>query len=353
MIDTAIQLPDSPGNLGLSFRTFDPARDYEGFVDLIRRANLADGIDWIPTVENLRADHEHGGEFDPRRDLLLALVDGAIVAASETNVRTRQGLAVHHVEGWVLPPFRRRGLGRALLRWAERRAREVAQVDGRTGERVLASWPDEAQAGAVALYVSEGYAIARYGFMMLRDLTQPIEDVPLPAGLVLRPVVAVDHRRIWDADVEAFRDHWQPAERTDADFEQWFASPELDTGLWRVAWDGGEVAGSVMSFIFPAENEALGQRRGWLEHVSVRRPWRHRGLASALIAAAMRGLRDAGMTEAALGVDAENTTGALRVYENQGFRHARTAVNYRKPMRGRVPRGRLRRPPNGATITGS
>jgi mycothiol synthase len=331
-VNQEVRLSDAPPIADLRFRTFQPDRDYDGLVALIREAHLADGIDWIPTVENLRTEYEHGGEFDPRRDLLLALVDGEIVGASETNVRTRDLGPNHHVEGWVSPAFRRRGLGRALLQWAEARAREVALVDGRTGERSLSSWPDEAQVGAVALYESEGYSIVRYGFMMLRDLAEPIPEQPLPNGLEVRPVVTADHRRIWDADAEAFRDHWNAVERTDADFEGWFASPDLDTSLWRVAWEGGEVAGSVMNFIYPAENETLGVRRGWLDHVSVRRPWRRRGLASALIADSLRALRDAGMTEAALGVDAENLSGALRVYENVGFRRARTGVSYRKAM---------------------
>ena len=331
-VDREIGLADAPQIAGLQFRNFDPDRDYDGLVAVIREANLVDGIDWIPTVENLRSDHEHGGEFDPRRDLIVALVDGVIVGGSETSVRTRDLGPEHHVEGWVLPAFRRRGLGRSLLHWAEARAREVALVDGRTGERTLGSWPDEAQTGAVALYESEGYSIARYGFMMIRDLAEPIPDLPMPEGLDVRPVDEADHRRIWDADTEAFRDHWNAGERTEADFEGWFASPELDTSLWRVAWDGDEVAGAVMGFIYPAENEALGVQRGWLDHVSVRRPWRRRGLASALIAATMRGLRDVGMTEAALGVDAENPTGALGVYENLGFRRSRTGVQYRKPI---------------------
>ena len=165
---------------------------------------------------------------------------------------------------------------------------------------------------------------------MVRDLSDPIPDVELPAGIEIRPVVAADHRAIWDADAEAFRDHWQAGERTEADFASWFGEPDLDTSLWRVAWDGDEVAASVMTYIWPSENEALGQRRGWLEHISTRRPWRRRGLASALIASALRGLRDAGMTEAALGCDAENPTGALRVYEASGFRRTRTGVSYRK-----------------------
>jgi mycothiol synthase len=330
MIETGILLRDAPAIPGLTFRMFHPARDYEGFVDLVGEAHRTDGIDYIPTVEGLRSEHEHGGEFDPRRDLILAEVDGDLVAAARTSVRTRDGIGVHEVEGWVRPAWRRRGLGRALLHWTEARAAEVARVDGRPRDRALTAWPDQTQIGATALYASEGYEIVRYGYLMVRDLADPIAEIALPDGLEIRPVDAADHRRIWDADTEAFRDHWDAAERTEADFEAWYAIPGSDTRLWRVAWDGDEVAGSVMTFVWPEENESLGISRGWLEHISVRRPWRRRGLASALIADALRGLREAGLAEAALGVDAENTSGALRVYEAIGFRRARTDVVYRK-----------------------
>ena len=333
MIDNRIRLPDAPPIDELEFRMFDPERDYEALVELITVTGRADGLDWYPTVEGLRSDHAHGGEFDPRRDIILAEVGGELVGAAETSVRTREGIGVHHVEGWVRPGFRRRGLGRALLHWTERRAAEVAQVDGRPAERALASWPDDQQVGATALFEAEGYRIVRYGFVMVRDLEVPIPDVALPAGLEIRPVIEADHRRIWDADVEAFRDHWDAAERTEDDFVSWFAQPGLDTGLWRVAWDGDEVAGSILTMIWPEENAELGLERGWLEHISVRRPWRRRGLASALIASAMRGLRDAGMKQAALGVDAENPTGALRVYQAAGFERSRTGIAYRKEFR--------------------
>jgi mycothiol synthase len=333
MIETRIELAGSPSIPGLRFRMFDPERDYQAVVDLIREANEADRVDYIPTVENLRIEHEHGGEFDPRRDLILAEVEGELVAAAETSVKTRDGIGDHYQEGWVRPAWRRRGLGRALLHWTQRRAAEVARVDGRPAGRVLSAWPDEEQIGATRLYETEGYRIVRYGFQMIRDLGDPIPDAPLPVGLELRPVVESDHRRIWDADAEAFRDHWNAGERTEADYESWFATPELDTNLWRVAWDGNEVAGSVMAFIWGDENEALGLERGWLEHISVRRPWRRRGLASALIAESLQALRAAGMREAALGVDAENVSGALRVYEAMGFRRTRTGVAYRKEFR--------------------
>jgi ribosomal protein S18 acetylase RimI-like enzyme len=167
---------------------------------------------------------------------------------------------------------------------------------------------------------------------MMLDLADPIQAAALPTGLEIRPVAAADHRQIWDADTEAFRDHWNSGERTDEDYASWFGKPELDTSLWRVAWDGNEVAGTVMTFIWPKENEVLGLKRGWLEHVSVRRPWRRRGLAAALIAESLHALRGAGMTEAALGVDAENPSGALRLYEKMGFVRERTGVSYRKEL---------------------
>ena len=332
MIDLDVHLPGRPRIERLAFRPFDPERDYEALAALKREANLADGVDWLPTAEALRIDFAHASEFDPRRDVLLGEVDGSVVGAAETSVRTRDGIAVHEVDGWVRPAWRRRGLGRTLLGWTEQRAAEVARVDGRSGERALAAGPDEDQVGACALYEGAGYRVVRYGLMMIRDLGEPIPDRALPEGLEVRPVRPAEHRRIWDADTEAFEDHWGRAERTDADFEGWFAIRELDTDRWQVAWDGDEVAGSVMAFVFGDENAVLGISRGWLEHISVRREWRRRGLASALIARSLRDLRDQGLEEAALGVDAENVSGALRVYDALGFRRHRTSRWYRKPL---------------------
>jgi len=322
---------------GLRLRAFDPAADYPALVELIHASNRFDGVDDLPSVENLHAEQAHIEGFDPAADVLLAELDGSIQGAARTIARTRDGRGSHNFEGWVAPAFRRRGIGTLLADWAENRAGQVAAVDGRAGPRELETWIDETQAGAVALLEGRGYGIGRYGFLMTRDISAPIEPRELPDGLEIRPVEEAHHRQIWDADAEAFRDHWNSAERTEADYEAWFAEPELDTSLWRIAWSGNDVAGVVMPSIWPAENAELGIRRGWLDHVSVRRPWRRRGLASALIVAALDGLRSAGMNEAALGTDAENVTGAVQVYERLGFRRAKTTVKYRKGFGAPAP----------------
>jgi mycothiol synthase len=331
-IELAINLPDPPAVAGLRVRPFDIGRDIEPLVALICEANLADQTGYVPSVADFRNDLEHHAHFDPARDILVAEVDDRLVAATRHHVRVRAGVVQHQLDGWVRPDLRRRGIGRALLRWTERHAREAAAEWAGPEPHSLGSWVDETQPGAIALLESEGYERVRYGFMMVRPLSVPIPDATLPDGLEVRPVVEADHRRIWDADTEAFRDHWDPAERTEEDFVGWFSTPGIDTSMWRVAWDGNEVAGSVMNFVFAEENDRLGVRRGWLEHISVRRPWRRRGLAGALIADSLKTLRDLGLDEAALGVDAENPSGALDLYESFGFRRHQTGISFRKPF---------------------
>ena len=63
------------------------------------------------------------------------------------------------------------------------------------------------------------------------------------------------------------------------------------------------------------------EHTGWIHVLAVRRPWRG-GLGSALLRASFAALMSAGLRRAMLGVDAENTTGAVRLYERAGMRVA-------------------------------
>ncbi len=321
---------------GLVARPFDAARDYPAVAELIAEVNGHDGVDWLPSTDALRNDWVNTEDFVPVDDVLLVEVGGHLKAYVEQSWRVR-GQTIHHsITVAVSPTIRGRGIGRALLDWAEARVwRGLAAGDlGATlpYPHLFAGWGELEVPDVLPWATAAGYHIDGYGVMMLRSLAEPILEIALPDGLELRPVRPEDHRAIWDADTEAFQDHRDPDLRTEADFVGFFGQPDIDTSRWLVAWDGDEVAGSVLNFVFPDENERLGVRRGWLEHVSVRRPWRKRGLASALIARSMLLLRDLGLAEAALGADAENLTGAVRLYEALGFRRARTAARYRKTI---------------------
>ena len=101
-----------------------------------------------------------------------------------------------------------------------------------------------------------------------------------------------------------------------------------------MAWDTAtnQVAGMVLGYILAEENEKNNRLRGYTENICVRRPYRKQGVASALIAENLRELKARGLTEAALGVDTENLTGALGVYEAMGFRPVKRFTAYRKPF---------------------
>jgi GNAT superfamily N-acetyltransferase len=139
--------------------------------------------------------------------------------------------------------------------------------------------------------------------------------------------------QIWAAAKEAFRDHWGFCEdEWDRELEGWREAPTFMPHLWQVAWAGDEVAGQVQNFIDHAQNQEYGRLRGWTEGISVRRPWRRQGLAKALIARSFRLHKELGMTEAALGVDAQNPNGALQLYKSMGFQVVKRMTTYRKAM---------------------
>ena len=88
----------------------------------------------------------------------------------------------------------------------------------------------------------------------------------------------------------------------------------------------------MRTYIDHEQNKLYDRQRGWTEFISVRQPFRRRGLARALIARSLRVQKQAGMTESALSVDSENLSGATKVYEDCGFRVVKRMTVYRKPL---------------------
>ena len=194
---------------------------------------------------------------------------------------------------------------------------------------------EQHEVGLATLLTQEGYQPVRYFYQMVRPSLDDIPDFPLPAGIEVRPALPEHYRAIWNAGVEAFQDHWGFAPPADEDYQGWLGNKTLfQPHLWQVAWDVAtdQIAGQVRTFIDAAQNEKYQRQRGWTEDISVRRPWRRRGLARALIVRSLRVQKEQGMTESALGADSENLSGATRVYEDCGFRVVKRNTAYRKPL---------------------
>lgn len=320
---------------GVELRPLELERDIPAVVDLITETNRHDGLYFFPTVESLANEWTPGATYEPARDTIVAERGDRIVGAARQTWREREGAIVHRLEIWVHPSERRQGLGTRLVAWAEGRARaSVEEGIGGPPEatHVFGGFAGKEVAPASAFAEAMGYAPIRYHVEMYRDLRDPIPEVPLPEGIEVRPVLPEHHRAIWNADAEAFQDHWDRAVVTEEDYERFYAEPDLDPSLWQVGWDGDEVASLVINTIFAHENEQNGELAGWLDSVATRRAWRRRGIAGALIARSLAVLRDRGMEVAKLGVDNQSPTGALGLYESFGFRPKRTWMFLRKPF---------------------
>lgn len=336
--DTWLELPDAPSIDGLRFRRPRPDdAEYEALAELIGVASRADQIPWFPSGSMLREEWEDDPEvFVPEADGIVAEAGGGLIAVAGTDRALRVGRPVYQTWGHVDPAWRRRGIGRAILRENLRRVnqRALALGDVAAGARAeVRGVAGEAEPGHQAILTAEGMVPIRWVFLMLRPTLDDIPEAPLPHGIELRPVEPGQHRALVLAEDEAFQDHWEHRDFSEAGFTALFERSELDTSLWVAAWDGDQIAGLVQSWIWADENERLGVQRGWLERISVRRPWRRRGLGRAITAEALRRLRGVGLADAMLGVDADNPTGALGLYESMGFEVAQRSMIYAWPGR--------------------
>jgi mycothiol synthase len=336
MIRESINLPDAPALPGLVFRSFRGESEYPAMVDVFNDAAVVDKTEEIYTIETLSNDYAHLTNCDLSTDMLMAEVDGALVGFARVWWWVNDaGERLYGLNCQVHSPWRGKGIGRALLRWQENRARQIAAAHPTTEPRYFQTFTLDTMPARLTLLESEGYAPIRYGFMMVRpNLADAPDEWPLPEGVETRPAQPEHMRAIWEAMDEAFRDHWGHRPGSEEDYQGFISWPDTQPRLWQVAWDTqtNEVAGMVLNSIFSKENETFGLKRGWTDPIFVRRPWRRKGLARALIMRSLKVLRDEGMTDAALGVDADNPNKALHLYESCGYRPVRRSFTMRKPM---------------------
>jgi ribosomal protein S18 acetylase RimI-like enzyme len=174
------------------------------------------------------------------------------------------------------------------------------------------------------LAAARGYRYFRSSYTMETALDAPV-PVTFPADIELRTYRDEDEAALRSALNEAFAadPFWHTV--TPSHFREFYLGARgYDPALWLLAWDGDELAGFSLNYPERVGDPTL----GWVETLGVRAPWRRRGLGGALLCSAFNALYDRGPRRVGLGVDAENATGALRLYEGAGMHRVRQNDNW-------------------------
>ncbi len=333
MLTGAIQLTEAPAVPGLAFRHLRDEQDAASVHALRGACVEADQVDLLSTSEGLPSLKEMqdavagliaAGQQDRR---LLAEAGGQVVGYTLVDAWSEDnGLWVYLILGWVLPAWRGRGIGTAMLHWGEQTARRLATAEHPGEPFEFAANANSAMPEATALLVSNGYTAGYTVLEMGLGFSAVPPMHPLPPGVEVRPALPEHIPLIASSMQEAYRNEYAG----DRFHVTWaledsiagLSEPRHDPSLWQIAWAGDQVVGQVTPVI---ENG-----RAFMYDISVRPAWRRQGLARALLTRALWDLRARGVEVIRLNTVAEFRTRARDLYTSVGFRLLKEFPRYRK-----------------------
>jgi mycothiol synthase len=221
----------------------------------------------------------------------------------------------------VDPEMTGRGVGTTLLDRLESRAQELVAEAEVVNHPVLTATQWAQDTAGPNLLLSRGYSEARFFLRMIADNLDDVDrhDTPLPPGIAIRSVQpGRDDDDLYDARREAFAEEWG---QSHVDTQEWWRerrdleTAAFDPSLWFVA-----VADRIVGFVIAREELESDGRLGYISDIGVRPEWRGNGLGYALLVQSLREMHRRGLGSAALNVDSDNRTSALRLYRKAGMR---------------------------------
>jgi mycothiol synthase len=309
--------------------------DYTLLFDLANTyAQRLNGRNDLNDPELIHLDWQNAG-FNPGTDIRTVFApDGCLVGLIECWLIHKPPV---HPWNWVCvhPDQMGKGIWEYLLAWGENRSRaalDAVDSDLRVAPLTGVEHHNEA---AIQVIKGLGWTHLRSFYRMETNLDSMPEVPALPEGISIRGFdPATETEAVYRCFVDSFRDHFgfvdQPFEDGFREFKHnLIEEPGHDPKYWFVAVEGNKIVG--ISLCRPVDAEDA--ESGWVNELGVRREWRKRGIAYALLKHSFAAFFSRGQKRAALGVDATSLTGALRIYEKAGMHVARQFDQFEKELR--------------------
>jgi GNAT superfamily N-acetyltransferase len=286
-------------------------------------SRAAYGDEEVATAEDVLGDWQ--GVDLAQEAIVVTAPDGRIVGNSDIHSRRNMRVSVY---GNVAPAAPGRGIGTFLVNWGEAFARERISKAPEGAKVAVEHYIDSQNAPALALMQALGYPYARSVYVMAITLESAPPAPVWPEGVRGRAFVpGQDEYATWRAMETAFRDL---LERPPGVYERWLAlseSDRLEPDFWRLAEDQRD--GAIVATV-------LGKRfsgGGWVGGVGVRRDWRGKGVALALLRDLFGVYYANGVREISLSVDADSPSSAPSLYARAGMHITKNIGIYRKTLR--------------------
>jgi mycothiol synthase len=281
----------------------------------------------LPTEADLRATFPEA-TMSNHPDLLLVAMHDQLIGYNHVLWRWTEvtGVRVYLHLGYLLPTWRNKGIGSAMLRWAQARIRTIAAQEQPDDRATFATNVSSTEREADVLIQQAGYTAVRRLSDMVATVSAHHQPHSLPSEVIIRPVEPDQHYAIYQAIKDAYRDIWVSTPESEADYQEFVdenvRTAAYDPRLWQIAWAGEVVVGIVISRIH--------QDVGHIAEVEVRQAWQRRGIARALLEGALQEFGNRGIEEVRLYTDAANGQGARTLYERLEFREVKQHIFYRK-----------------------
>jgi mycothiol synthase len=314
-----------------------------------RPIEKADAAAWAELLAAKEKADQEGENYDAD-DLLEELDDPKLNAATDTLGLWAQGQLVGYgkvsgpdevvdvdrvfAEGCVRPDWRGKGVGDALMSWLIPRATALHQERHPEAPGEVGTGAISTNTSAHRLFTSRGFEPCRYFFHMQRDLgADPVPESPVADGLRLVGFDPSYDEALRVAHNEVFGDHWGSTPRDADSWKTWFTgSRAFRAAQSYLVLDGERIAAYVLGYEYVADTAATGIKELYIGQVGTRRDYRGKGAARAALARVMSIAQEADFKRVSLGVDAENPTGALGLYEKLGFRTKTKSISYRRAI---------------------